>query len=209
MTDAILEMAKQAQLRAHQMQSESAGSGEAFSSWQLKQQMRQNMYMNSTERAPTVREKKCENANQQCQKCLEFGHWTYECKNQRVYLSRPSRTKLLKRPHLRKEPVPAFPPGETSTLPLFSNDAVQTKENGNKNEVPAEEEEEELQKGKRKKKRTVKRKRGAGASDDSESDKSSSDTESTSSSSTSTSSTYSSSLSDTSTDSSSSTSTSV
>ena len=30
-----------------------------------------------------------------CQKCLQLGHWTYECKNERVYSSRPSRTQLL------------------------------------------------------------------------------------------------------------------
>ena len=33
---------------------------------------------------------------QQCQKCLQFGHWTYECMNEPVYLYRPSRTQLFK-----------------------------------------------------------------------------------------------------------------
>lgn len=32
-----------------------------------------------------------------CQKCLEMGHWTYECKNQRKYVHRDSRSKTLKR----------------------------------------------------------------------------------------------------------------
>ena len=32
-----------------------------------------------------------------CQKCLEFGHWTYECKGERKYVHRDSRTKTLKR----------------------------------------------------------------------------------------------------------------
>ena len=32
-----------------------------------------------------------------CQKCLEFGHWTYECKNERKYVHRDSRTQTLKR----------------------------------------------------------------------------------------------------------------
>ncbi|XP_045431439.1 zinc finger CCHC domain-containing protein 10-like [Pipistrellus kuhlii] len=31
-----------------------------------------------------------------CQKCLEFGHWTYECTGKRKYLHRPSRTELKK-----------------------------------------------------------------------------------------------------------------
>ncbi|CAG9856506.1 unnamed protein product [Phyllotreta striolata] len=32
-----------------------------------------------------------------CQKCLEYGHWSYECKGKRKYLHRTSRTKLLKK----------------------------------------------------------------------------------------------------------------
>ncbi|KAG6433952.1 hypothetical protein SASPL_105571 [Salvia splendens] len=34
----------------------------------------------------------------QCQKCYQMGHWTYECKNERVYISRPSQTQQLKNP---------------------------------------------------------------------------------------------------------------
>lgn len=33
-----------------------------------------------------------------CQKCLQKGHWTYECKNEAAYRTRPSRTKELSRP---------------------------------------------------------------------------------------------------------------
>ena len=40
---------------------------------------------------------------QQCQKCLRFGHWTYECKNEHAYLYRPSRTTILKNPDLQPE----------------------------------------------------------------------------------------------------------
>ncbi|CAH1105582.1 unnamed protein product [Psylliodes chrysocephalus] len=32
-----------------------------------------------------------------CQKCLEYGHWSYECKGKRKYLHRSSRTQLLKK----------------------------------------------------------------------------------------------------------------
>ena len=32
-----------------------------------------------------------------CQKCLEMGHWTYECKGESKYVHRDSRTKILKR----------------------------------------------------------------------------------------------------------------
>ena len=38
-----------------------------------------------------------ETKTQRCQKCLEFGHWTYECKNERKYVHRDSRTQTLKR----------------------------------------------------------------------------------------------------------------
>ncbi|KAJ3640860.1 hypothetical protein Zmor_027395 [Zophobas morio] len=32
-----------------------------------------------------------------CQKCLDYGHWSYECKGQRKYLHRSSRTQQLKK----------------------------------------------------------------------------------------------------------------
>ncbi|XP_018331358.1 zinc finger CCHC domain-containing protein 10-like [Agrilus planipennis] len=39
-----------------------------------------------------------------CQKCLEYGHWSYECKGKRKYLHRSSRTKQLqKRIKLREQ----------------------------------------------------------------------------------------------------------
>ncbi len=33
---------------------------------------------------------------QQCQRCLKYGHWTYECKNEKTYVYRPSRTMQFK-----------------------------------------------------------------------------------------------------------------
>lgn len=35
--------------------------------------------------------------NAQCQKCLEKGHWTYECTRKRKYVERPSRTQMLEK----------------------------------------------------------------------------------------------------------------
>ncbi|XP_026745993.1 zinc finger CCHC domain-containing protein 10-like [Trichoplusia ni] len=32
-----------------------------------------------------------------CQKCLEYGHWSYECTGKRKVLVRPSRTQVLKK----------------------------------------------------------------------------------------------------------------
>ncbi|KAF8326986.1 zinc knuckle-domain-containing protein [Cantharellus anzutake] len=37
-----------------------------------------------------------------CQKCLGKGHFIYECKNQKPYLARPSRTAVLEKPELLK-----------------------------------------------------------------------------------------------------------
>ena len=35
--------------------------------------------------------------NMTCQNCLQIGHWSYECRNQKVYLVRESRSSLLKK----------------------------------------------------------------------------------------------------------------
>ena len=35
--------------------------------------------------------------NFRCQKCLELGHWTYECQGQRKYVARTTRTVIMKR----------------------------------------------------------------------------------------------------------------
>ena len=37
-----------------------------------------------------------------CQKCLQYGHFTYECKGKRKYLYRPSRSKVMNKK--KKEP---------------------------------------------------------------------------------------------------------
>ncbi|KAI9139917.1 zinc knuckle-domain-containing protein [Paraphysoderma sedebokerense] len=37
----------------------------------------------------------------QCQKCLQFGHYTYQCKNERTYVSRPTRSQQLFKPSKR------------------------------------------------------------------------------------------------------------
>ncbi|ORX52860.1 hypothetical protein DM01DRAFT_1260044, partial [Hesseltinella vesiculosa] len=42
-----------------------------------------------------------------CQKCLGFGHWTFECKGAQSYKARPTRTQQLKRPvKLMKPEIP-------------------------------------------------------------------------------------------------------
>ena len=63
----------------------------AFSSWPLDFH-KNNVKNNITYSAPPA-------DSVRCQKCLNFGHWTYECSNTRKYLHRDSRTKVS---HLRQ-----------------------------------------------------------------------------------------------------------
>ena len=82
---------------------------EGPSRWQEKREAKRQMYLTSTEKAVRLGERKDLKANvstigsvaSQCQKCFQPGHWTYECKNERVYISRPSRTQQLKNPKLK------------------------------------------------------------------------------------------------------------
>jgi hypothetical protein len=83
---------------------------EGPSRWQEKQEAKRQMYLMSTEKAATVVERKdvkptmsTIDGNAQCQKCYQGGHWTFQCKNERVYISRPSRTQQLKNPKLRPD----------------------------------------------------------------------------------------------------------
>ncbi|KAB2625203.1 zinc finger CCHC domain-containing protein 10-like [Pyrus ussuriensis x Pyrus communis] len=81
---------------------------EGPSRWQEKREAKRQMYLMSTEKAVRLGERKDLKSNvstvggaaSQCQKCYQPGHWTYECKNERVYISRPSRTQQLKNPKL-------------------------------------------------------------------------------------------------------------
>ncbi|KAJ4973192.1 hypothetical protein NE237_006366 [Protea cynaroides] len=67
------------------------------------------MYLMSTEKAVKLGERKdlkpsmlnIGGTSSRCLKCFETGHWTCECKNERVYISRPSRTQQLKNPKLK------------------------------------------------------------------------------------------------------------
>ncbi|EOA13837.1 hypothetical protein CARUB_v10026936mg [Capsella rubella] len=88
---------------------------EGPSRWQEKREAKRQMYLMSTEKAVRLGERKDKtmsasamgssaSAASQCQKCFQTGHWTYECKNERVYISRPSRTQQLKNPKLRMKP---------------------------------------------------------------------------------------------------------
>ncbi|KAG6525705.1 hypothetical protein ZIOFF_015671 [Zingiber officinale] len=81
---------------------------EGPSRWQERKEAKRQMYLLSTEKAVRLGERKDLKSSvssaggaSQCQKCYQAGHWTYECKNERVYISRPSRTQQLKNPKLK------------------------------------------------------------------------------------------------------------
>lgn len=87
---------------------------EGPSRWQERKEAKRQMYLMSTEKAVIlgVKPKAAQTSSSsggaytQCQKCFQPGHWTYECKNERVYISRPSRTQQLKNPKLKKTAAP-------------------------------------------------------------------------------------------------------
>ncbi|XP_006662806.1 zinc finger CCHC domain-containing protein 10-like [Oryza brachyantha] len=85
---------------------------EGPSRWQERKEAKRQMYLMSTEKAvilgvkPKAAPASSGGAYTQCQKCFQPGHWTYECKNERVYISRPSRTQQLKNPKLKKMAAP-------------------------------------------------------------------------------------------------------
>jgi hypothetical protein len=82
--------------------------GAEVSRWQERKEAKANMYAMSTEHAPGLGVRRQDNKSgagqgtQVCQKCLKAGHWTFECKNERVYIARPTRTQQLKHPKLQQ-----------------------------------------------------------------------------------------------------------
>jgi len=80
---------------------------EGPSRWQERKEQKRRMYLMSTEKAVRLGERKDTKTTSvaatsaQCQKCFQPGHWTYECKNERVYISRPSRSQVLNNPKVK------------------------------------------------------------------------------------------------------------
>ncbi|CAM9485545.1 unnamed protein product, partial [Hapterophycus canaliculatus] len=75
------------------------GDAAPVSRWAQRKQQREQMYATSSDAIQGVfRKKQAEAKNMQCQKCLQIGHWTYECKGKAAYKARVSRTKILENP---------------------------------------------------------------------------------------------------------------
>ncbi|CAO2833124.1 unnamed protein product [Amaranthus hypochondriacus] len=109
---------------------------EGPSRWQERKEAKRQMYLMSTEKAVRLGERKDLKTNMsstgggasQCQKCFQFGHWTYECKNERVYISRPSRSQLLKNPKLRQKLMASY----NEDNPDIKKEEVEEKEKSDK-----------------------------------------------------------------------------
>ncbi|KAK7387985.1 hypothetical protein VNO78_22784 [Psophocarpus tetragonolobus] len=104
---------------------------EGPSRWQEKREAKRQMYLMSTEKAVKLGERKdlkpamsAGGGMAQCQKCFQSGHWTYECKNERVYISRPSRTQQLKNPKLR--PNVSVPADLDDNVPVAKEEKAKT-----------------------------------------------------------------------------------
>ncbi|KAL5501579.1 hypothetical protein ACEPAH_8839 [Sanghuangporus vaninii] len=64
-----------------------------------------------------------------CQRCLKKGHFTYQCKNERPYVSRPSRTQLLNNPKLLAKVKPEVEvPDEFKNKSGMANKILEAKE---------------------------------------------------------------------------------
>lgn len=71
------------------------------------------------ELTPTPHSHSQATASTKCQKCMKLGHFTFECKNQREYKVRPTRTQILKNPKLRPELTASLPP-RTEEMPKYA-----------------------------------------------------------------------------------------
>ncbi|XP_072984318.1 uncharacterized protein [Typha latifolia] len=113
---------------------------EGPSRWQERKEAKRQMYLMSTEKAVRLGERKDvkssiasgSSTSSQCQKCFQPGHWTYECKNERVYISRPSRTQQLKNPKLKMTLSVSYELDNPDIEKQLKNEKSQKKEQGEK-----------------------------------------------------------------------------
>ncbi|KAJ7134609.1 zinc knuckle-domain-containing protein [Mycena epipterygia] len=105
-----------------------------------------------------------------CQKCLKTGHFIYECKSPRPYVSRPSRTQQLENPNVLAKLKAAGKPSVEVPEEFKQKDGT-----ANRILEAKEKERENVGKGKGKEKESKRARRSSSSSDsDSESDSSSS-----------------------------------
>ncbi|GJE97173.1 zinc knuckle-domain-containing protein [Phanerochaete sordida] len=113
-----------------------------------------------------------------CQKCLQTGHFTYQCKGQRPYLSRPSRTQQLENPRvlakLKADGKPSVEvPDEFKRKPGTANKILEEKEKARAKEGSSKDKDGEPPRKRRKRSRSSSSS-GSGSSGSSTSDSDSS-----------------------------------
>jgi len=91
-------------------------------------------------------------ANYRCQKCLEVGHWTYDCTGERKYVTRDSRTVVMK----RKIEAPTEE-GKKSKMAESSSDSSSDSSDSDSDSSSSSDSEEE-EKNKKKEKKEKKKK---------------------------------------------------
>merc|ERR1719237_993653 len=85
-------------------------------------------------------------ANYRCQKCLEVGHWTYDCTGTRKYVQRDSRTTVMKR-------KTETPKEDDSSSDSSSSDSSSDSDSDSSSSSDEEEDGEEKKEEKKKKKK--------------------------------------------------------
>jgi len=114
-----------------------------------------------------------------CQKCLGRGHFVYECKNTRPYVTRPSRTQQLENPKKFKPSVEVV---EEFKKPIGTADKIlEAKEKERSKEDKGKEKEAPRKKAKRSRSASASDSDSESSSSDSDSDSSTSDSDSDSS----------------------------
>ncbi|KAG6591141.1 zinc finger CCHC domain-containing protein 10-like [Phytophthora cinnamomi] len=164
-------------------------SGDApLGKWAQRKEARRNMYATSTEQVRVHRRgvgaSAASSAAAMCQKCLRPGHWTYECKNEAVYVQRPSRSQQLKNPKLRqpfnKDKPPELQDEQQAAEKSKKGQKLKRKDKGKPKKKASSR---SRSRARRKRRRSVSSSSGSSSSDSSSSDSDSSDSDSSGSSS--------------------------
>ena len=81
--------------------------------WAQKAAQKQSMYAHTKERGSKLRRRPGDAApDALCQRCLQKGHYIYECKAETKYVARQSRSSQLKHKSLRRAFLTELPPDE-------------------------------------------------------------------------------------------------
>merc|ERR1719150_941714 len=93
-------------------------------------------------------------ANYRCQKCLQVGHWTYDCTGARKYVQRDSRTTVMKRKtELPKDSAKKAKKDESSSDSSSSDSSSDSDSDSSSSSSSSSDDEDEKKEEKKKKKK--------------------------------------------------------